>query len=90
MWPNARTKICICTYKAMIGITSDEKKLILKEIIAKGLAVMILVAWVAVLTYQNFNLNRKVDAMQQMMWQMQNEVIKDNTKALYEFNLKSK
>lgn len=74
----------------MIGITSDEKKLILKEIIAKGLAVMILVAWVAVLTYQNFNLNRKVDAMQQMMWQMQNEVIKDNTKALYEFNLKSK
>lgn len=74
----------------MIGITSKERSLILNEVIAKGLAVMILVAWVTILTYQNFNLNRKVDAMQQMMWQMQNEVIKDNTKALYEFNLKSK
>ena len=71
-----------------IPLSNSEKSAIIKEIIAKGLAVIILVSWVAVLTYQNFNLSKKVDALQQQMWQMQNEVIKENTKALYEFNLK--
>lgn len=71
-------------------ISANERAILIKEIMAKGLAVMILVSWVAVLTYQNFNLNKKVDALQRQMWQMQNEVIKDNTKALYEFNLKNK
>ncbi|HEY1044942.1 MAG TPA: hypothetical protein VGF79_00790 [Bacteroidia bacterium] len=71
-------------------ISANERAILIKEIMAKGLAVVILVSWVAVLTYQNFNLNKKVDALQRQMWQMQNEVIKDNTKALYEFNLKNK
>lgn len=73
-----------------IPLTNSEKSAIIKEIIAKGLAVIILVTWVAVLTYQNFNLSKKIDSLQHQMWQMQNEVIKENTKALYEFNLKAK
>lgn len=73
-----------------IPLSNSEKSAIIKEIIAKGLAVIILVTWVTVLTYQNFNLSKKIDSLQHQMWQMQNDVIKENTKALYEFNIKSR
>lgn len=73
----------------MITIPTELKELALKEIIAKGLAVMIMIAWIAVLTYQNFNMSRKIDALQNQMYKLQSDVIKDNTKALYEFNLKT-
>jgi len=74
----------------MITIPIDVQNLAFKEIVAKGLAVMILAAWIIMLTYQNFTLNKKVDSMQIQMYNLQSDIIKENTKALYEFNLKTK
>lgn len=72
----------------MIAIPNELKELALKEIIAKGLAVFIMTAWIAILTYQNFDMSRKINTLQDQMFNLQNQVIKDNTKALYEFNLR--
>lgn len=69
----------------------------MKEILAKGITVFTLVAWVVYMSFDNRDLRKKLDSyasrmdkLQNQMYDLQNNVIKENTKSLYEFNLKNK
>lgn len=73
--------------------TKEETSALIKEIIAKGGAFLVLVAWVAALTYQNNILSKKIDEsevrmdkVQDQMFELQKDVILKNTIELHDFN----
>ncbi len=58
-------------------------------VMAKGLGVTILVAYCIVTSLVIKTMWEKVETMQMQMFELQNTIIKDNTKAISEFNLKN-
>lgn len=63
-------------------LDNDLKKKAIAFIMAKGLGVTVLVAWIVMLTMQLNKLQDRVDILT-------DSTIKENTKALYEFNLRN-
>ena len=61
-----------------------------RDLILKGGAVAVLICWVASLQYQASKQGETIEKLQGQMYELQNSTIKDNTKALTEFNLKSR
>lgn len=83
-----------------IPLNTSERTILLKELIAKGGAFMVLVFWVIYLTYQNNSLSmrietsqdkyeKRIENLENKMDELQNSVIRENTKVLHEFNLKN-
>lgn len=72
----------------MIAFSMDERKILLKELLAKGGAFVVLVCWIIYLSYQNSALSVKLDKLETQLYQLQNSIIIENTRALHEFNLK--
>lgn len=62
----------------------------IKEILLKGGIAGVLIAWVLYLTMDVRDLNKRLDSMNKQMYELQNSTIKDNTRALIEFNLITK
>lgn len=83
-----------------IPLTKQEIALLWKELLAKGGVFLVLILWVVYLTYQNDSLSTKLDSSQDKydkrimdlenkMDELQNDVIRENTKVIHEFNLKN-
>lgn len=65
-----------------LKLDADLKQKAVGWLMAKGLGVMVLVAWVIVLTVKQDKLESRIDTLT-------DGIIKENTRALYEFNLRN-
>ena len=59
-------------------------------VMAKGLGVVVLVCYCIMSSYFIKRLDERTELMRIQMFQLQNDVIKDNTKSITEFNLINK
>ena len=73
-----------------IPFSKSERSLLIKEILAKGGAFIVLVCWVIYMSIQNNILSEKIDRIETQMYELQNNIIRENTKTLHEFNIKTK
>lgn len=71
-------------------LSPTEARLLLKEVIAKGGAFAVLVCWIIYMSFQINKQDNKINQLESILFQLQNDVIKENTKQLHEFNLKNK
>ena len=75
--------------------TQKEKVMTLQQkaatwVMAKGLGVTVLVCYCIISGYVIKTLYEKMNVLQAQMFELQNVIIKDNTKAMTEFNLRNK
>lgn len=71
-----------------LPLTKEEAKLLFKEVIAKGAAFAVLVCWIVYMSVQVNKQDTKINELESKLFDLQNDVIKENTKQLHEFNLK--
>lgn len=70
-------------------LSKDEATLLIKEVLAKGGAFAVLVCWIIYMSIQLQKQDNKIDQLESKLFDLQNDVIKENTKQLHEFNLKN-
>lgn len=59
-------------------------------VMAKGLGVVVLACYCITSSYAIKRLDERTEIMRMQMFELQNNVIKENTKTMTEFNLKTK
>lgn len=70
-------------------LSKEEVTLLVKEVIAKGGAFVVLVCWIVYMSFQINKQDDKINQLESQLYDLQNDVIKENTRQLHEFNLKN-